>query len=257
MGNSATKNVERNTLKSQQITKARDPKHYNMGDNEQIITTQKQNNTPQTIAGLAYMVTLDFVTHIDISCSNITNIDTLPFGLVTLNISRNKLRKLPVLPNSLTKLDCSNNMITGTLELNDNLQILRCMNNKITNIVTFTDITEVSNANGQRNPQGKQKIRMIVEKKYMNTANLCPSGLQELNCHTNKLTTLPKLNEGLVNLFCENYELRELSRLPTTLEYCDFNVVPPNTKGKMYDIKWTIHMVKLSASDIKEFNKYL
>lgn len=206
MGNKASRRSTSNVTKIY----TSNSEHYNISPEEQLVCTASQNTISATV--LSYSIILENITILDISSQKIASINSLPFGLVSLNCSNNKLKQLPPLPETLISIDCSSNNITGTLQLNDNLEILKCMNNKINSIVTFTDINE-ENISADR--------KMIITKKYKNTVNLCPKYLKELNCHTNNLTELPKLNDGLENLFCENYNLKIIPALPTTLVLCD------------------------------------
>ena len=195
----------------------------------------------------SYSIVLENITILDISSQKIDQIGCLPFGLVSLSCSNNKLTKLPPFPETLTAIDCSSNKIAGTLILNDNLEILKCMNNKINYISTFTDINE-SNLTADE--------KLIITKKYKNNVNLCPKNLKELNCHSNCLTQLPKLNNGLQNLFCENYDLKKLPVLPKTLIMCDFIVNAPlrNANNQPYIIDWSGYTITLTHDLITQYN---
>lgn len=90
------------------------------------------------------------VTNLDLSSSNITNIDPLVYflNLQTLNCSGNQIQELRLQPNSkLTTLNCSNNNLIR-LDLTKNLLLisLDCSNNKLTSatIKNGTNINIIS-----------------------------------------------------------------------------------------------------------------
>jgi hypothetical protein len=202
--------------------------------NEVKFQSRKSTKDNTNSLKLQYTITLTQFTNlsnIDISSSKISNIEFIPFGVVQFNCRNNMLQTLPKLPYTLEILDCCNNRLTGTLELPDNLKIVRCYNNMINNIVTIKVIDN-----------------LICD------INVCPDDLIELNCHTNRFTELPKINDRLEYLFCENTELKLLPYLPKTLKYNDFTIVKMNYS---YEIEWSGLMISVNEKDIEQMNSYI
>lgn len=196
--------------------------------------TMNQSKSLPSIPTLQYTITItnfNNLNMIDISSSKISNIDFIPFGLVQLNCRNNKLLSLPKLPYTLERLDCSDNKLSGTLELPDNLTIVRCHNNKINNIITVRKINDI-----------------ICD------INACPDNLIELNCHTNEFKELPKLNNELEYLFCENIGLKILPSLPTKLKQVDFKIIKT---ARSYEIEWSGTAIHINEKEIDQMNGYI
>lgn len=212
-------------------------KTYMSNTHTDAVTHEIKRNTKQTDRAefefaLQYTITLTEFTSlskINISSSNISTIDFIPFGIVQFNCSNNKLTVLPMLSSTLQVLDCSENMICGTIELPEKLTILRCSNNKIDNIVTVKKIGSV-----------------------LHDFNVCPDDLIELNCHTNRFTKLPTFNKTLEYLFCENVKLKHISILPKQLKYVDFKII--KTQSHSYEIEWYGLMISVNETDIEQMN---
>ena len=64
----------------------------------------------------------------------LTELPTLPAGLLSLSCKDNRLTALPQLPETILELDCSNNLLTKLPKLHNNLMVLNCSNNRLTTL---------------------------------------------------------------------------------------------------------------------------
>lgn len=228
MGNKHTRNQQTTVLY---------PSQYNLSENEEIVahSSPPVNVTPQ----LCYSIRLECIRIMNISNSKVSEITSLPFGLVIFNCERNNLKTMPPLPESLESLNCNCNQIKGVLYLNQNLKILKCANNHISEIVTSSST--------------KTTTYDVITTKHNVYANVTPENMIELNCHTNKLTKLPFLNNGMVHLYCENVMLTKLPKLPLTLKWCDFTLTIIRKKT---EIQWSGLTVSIDEATIKKYNEF-
>jgi hypothetical protein len=227
-----------NHSRKQPITTILNPSQYNLTDNEEIAVYSPKSLTNVT-PHLCFSIRLECIRTMDISNSKVSEITSLPFGLVVFNCERNVLTTIPLLPNTLETLNCADNKITGTLYLNQHLKTLNCANNKITGIATASTTMTTT-----------KDVIVTNSDVY---ANVTPENMIELNCHTNKLTTLPVLNNGIVHLYCENADLTKMPKLPLSLKWCDFTIIKTH---KTVEIYWSGLTVNIDDATIKKYNTF-
>ncbi|MCL2497796.1 MAG: hypothetical protein FWF06_04195 [Symbiobacteriaceae bacterium] len=165
----------------------------------------------------------------------LTELGTLPAGLIELSCNRNFIGELPNLPDTLTVLCCRENQITSLTQLPVNLTYLDCSYNPLTELPLLpaklvslrVDGCELSSL-----PELPQSLRHIncAFNQLTNLPSLptdFPYSLSNeatwlwLDCSNNLLSQLPILPYGLVSLDCRGNRLTELPSLVSSLASLD------------------------------------
>lgn len=138
---------------------------------------------------------------LDLSCLDLTEIPSLPDGIVELRCSNNRLTSLPQLPSGLQTLYCSNNQLTSLPPLPSSLKTFICQFNQLTILPPLSTSLDV----------------MVCDLNQLTMLPELPVSLTHLSCDGNQLTSLPSLSDGLEKLYCYDNPLLYLPDLPFTL----------------------------------------
>ena len=130
-------------------------------------------------------------------------LNSLPEGILTLNISGKRIKSLPDLTRfkNLQFLNCSNNQLTSLPTLPPNLTELHCYSNQLSSLPTLPPNLEV----------------LACSNNKLTLLPTLPKNLEELYCSNNQLTSLPNLPEKLKRLYCHCNKLTSLPTLPPNL----------------------------------------
>ena len=132
---------------------------------------------------LLTFIDYDFISEINCSNNNLSNLPKLPVYLVTLDCSNNNLTELVELPPFLQSLNCSNNKLSVLPELPKTLGWLYASDNNLTELP------------------------------------ILPLPLRILYCSNNKLNILPTIPRKVKYLYCINNNLTDLPDMPENLHY--------------------------------------
>ena len=161
-------------------------------------------------------------------------LDSLPEGILTLNISGRRIKSLTNLTRfkNLQFLDCSRNNLTYLPTLPQNLTELHCYRNQLSSLPTLPPNLEV----------------LACSENTLTLLPTLPKNLEALYCSNNQLTYLPTLPENLKRLYCYYNQLTSLPNLPQNLEilHCHYNPI--------YEIVVNSNDLFQTKQNIQEFN---
>ncbi|GAL84448.1 leucine-rich repeat protein [Sporocytophaga myxococcoides] len=152
----------------------------------------------------------------------ISNLGVLPSNLVNLAVSKNQLTGLPTLPAGLKNLSVSNNLLTVVPSIPLNLEYLYLDSNKITALpalpanLLYLDIS-YNNINGVLTSLPSSLYYLNISNTNI-TSFTAPAALNTLNFSKTKVTSFSgALPSGLAELYCENNSLSSIPTLPESL----------------------------------------
>jgi len=176
-------------------------------------------------------------------CNNtkITKLPPLPPMLKMLDVEHTELVELPPLPTQLEKLNCNNTKITELPPLPTHLEELYCCYTKITELPPLPTSLRTLFISGMRitklPPLPPNLISFVCFSTQITELPPLPASLEKLNCpeqvseipplpaslkylnceYNNKITSLPKLPNGLKLLIINQLQITDLPPLPTSL----------------------------------------
>ncbi|MCR6641984.1 MAG: hypothetical protein NVV82_24115 [Sporocytophaga sp.] len=176
----------------------------------------------QTITWLTYRHFPPSLTSLNAENNLISNLGVLPSNLVNLAVSKNQLTGLPALPAGLKNLSASNNLLTVVPSIPSNLEYLYLDSNKITALpalpanLVYLDIS-YNNISGALTSLPSSLYYLNISNTNI-TSFTAPAALNTLNFSKTKVTSFTgALPSGLGELYCENNNLSSIPTLPESL----------------------------------------
>ena len=197
-----------------------------------------QNNSISDLTGIQYF---DNLQTLYCGVNQLTNLPTLPNGLIYLSCPSNLLISLPTLPNNLQTLYCSYNQLANLPTLPNSLQNLGCDGNQLASLPTLPS-SLLSLGCGTNSITSLPTLPNQLHSLYCSGCNQLaslpplPDSLQILYCYSDQLTSLPALPNSLQTLVCAQNQITNLPALPNSLQTlnCNYNQITslpslPNT----------------------------
>lgn len=172
---------------------------------------------------------------LDISSNKLSSISEALVDLTTLkilNCSFNLIKTLPSLPPFLKELQCSNNGLVEIGAIPETLEIFHCDFNSLSSLPIPSSLSpRMKELHCSYNllmqlPDAlpRSLTTIVCNNNLLEKLPVLPPNLVRFHCIGNKLTSLPPLPDSIRHLECRNNKLTELpAHLPSSLELLGCN----------------------------------